>query len=116
MKRVGKKERIWAIDEADEENYVPFFEDDEFNEPVTLELGKPIKVLEVETTEIIINPPSAGQMMEARSGKGTAERRNLKYFAQCCNLPLEIFTSDDLRARDLDRIGQILTNFIQYAE
>ena len=116
MKRVDKYERIWTAGESDNDDYVPFFENDEFNEPVVLELGKPIMVLEVETTELTINPPTAADMLEARSGKGKVEARSAKYFAQCCNVPITVFKDNQLMARDLDRIGSVVANFISHAE
>lgn len=116
MKHVDKYERIWDLDDSEHEDYTPFFDGDEFNDPVVLELGKPIMLMEVETTEITIHPPTAAQMMEARSGKGKVETRTAKYFAQCCNVPLTVFTDNQLMARDIDRIGRIVSNFISHAE
>lgn len=113
MKRITKDEKIWTPDEATEDNpeYEPLFEGEEFNEPVVLELTKPVSILEVEETELTINPPTTAQMLEARAGKGTVQARSVKYFAQCCNVPLDIIKS--LHARDFNRIGSVVANFTE---
>ena len=111
MKRITKDEKIWTPDEATEDNpdYEPLFDGEEINEPATLELNKPIEILEVETTELTINPPKARQMMQARAGKGSVEARSEKYFAQCCNIPLTAF--DEMSGLDFNRIGLVIANF-----
>ena len=109
MKRIEKNEKIWTPDQFDEDGYEVLLEGDEYNEPVTLELTKPLMVLEVETSAVTINPPNTEQMLEARAGKGTVQARSVKYFAQCCNLPLDSITS--LSARDFNRIGLVVSNF-----
>ena len=109
MKRIEKTEKIWVPGEEAEEGYEPLLEGDEFNEPIVLELTKPILILETETPELIINPPTTDQMLDARAGKGTVQARSVKYFAQCCNIPLEAVKF--LAARDFNRIGLVVANF-----
>ena len=110
MKRIEKNEKIWTPDQSDEDGYEVLLEGDEYNEPVTLELTKPAMILEVETTALIINPPNTAQMLEARAGKGTVQARSVKYFAQCANVPTDVIIS--LSARDFNRIGLVVANFI----
>ena len=109
MKRIEKTEKIWVPGEEAEEGYEPLLEGDEFNEPVVLELTKPISILETETPELIISPPTTDQMLDARAGKGTVQARSVKYFAQCCNIPIEVVKL--LAARDFNRIGLVVANF-----
>lgn len=113
MKRIDKDQKIWTPDENTPENedYEPLFEGEEYNAPVVLELTKPIPILEVETTELTINPPTTADMLEARTGKGKIEVRSVKYFAQCCNVPLDAIRS--LHARDFNRIGSVIANFTE---
>ena len=109
MKRIEKDEKIWVPGEEDEQGYEPLLEGDDYNDSVVLELTKPIMILETETTELNINHPSTTQMLEARAGKGTVLARSQKYFAQCCNVPLEAIAA--LHPRDTNRIGLVVANF-----
>ena len=112
MKRISKDQvKIWTPDEFDHDEYEPLLTGEEYNEPVVLELTRPVLVLEVETTELSINPPTGGQMLEARTGTGKLKTRSEKYFAQCCNVPISVIQA--LHARDVNRIGDVVANFTQ---
>lgn len=111
MKRISKDDKIWTPDEVLEDGYEPLLEGEDFNAPVVLELTKPTVILEEETTELTISPPTTAQMLKARTGKGSVEKRSVEYFAQCCNVPLD--TIAKLHARDFNRIGMVIANFTE---
>ena len=110
MKRIDKNEKIWLPSDTEEDGYERLLEGDEYNEPVILELSKPIEISGAQVTELTINPPTADQMLRAQQGKGQMTARSTQYMAEICNVPLDAIRA--LSARDFNRIGLVSANFI----
>ena len=113
MKRIEKNEKIWVPGEEQEPGYEALFAGDEYDQPVALELTRPVLIETIDQdnpqTELPINPPSTPQMLQARAGNGSVQVRSVQYFAQCCKVAPDVI--DSLHARDFNRIGLVVANF-----